>query len=186
LRYSRQHKQTARQHLVDRGGSHAKKHGFGGSGMDALAAAAGVTTGSLYRHFDGKSELFAAIVGNELEQSAERFSALAGEDRAAVLRMLDRYLSMSHVEHPERGCVLPTLTAEVARADEPVRAAFQGGIERIHAVLERVTGSGDDAWVLLAQLVGAVMLTRALPDEPARQRLLAAVRRSGRTIIESA
>jgi len=176
LRYTRQHKQTSRSRLLEQGGGHAKRHGFAGSGVDALAAAAGLTTGSLYKHFGGKSELFAAIVRSELERSAEAFGDPASLDRTSLARALDRYLSLAHVDHPERGCVLPALTAEVARADAKVRAEFEAGVSAIHAVLGQATGSQDEAWVLLAQVVGAVMLSRAMQDDQVRRRVLAAAR----------
>jgi len=178
LRYPKHHKEEARQNLLERGGRHAKRHGFAGSGVDALAAAAGVTTGSLYKHFGGKSDLFAAIVRNELEQAARMFDAIAVEDREALIRLLRGYLSTAHVDHPERGCVLPTLTSEVARADESVRATFESGVDEIHSMLERATGSGDRAWALLAQMVGAVMLARAMSGDEARRRLLTSVQRN--------
>lgn len=73
--------------------------------------------------------------------------------------------------HPEQGCPLPALTAEVARADATVRAAFDDGLRAIHARLEFITGSGVKAWALLAQCVGAVMLARGALD-PALQRVM--------------
>jgi TetR/AcrR family transcriptional repressor of nem operon len=186
LRYTRQHKEASRSRLLKQGGGHAKKHGFSGSGVDALAAAAGLTTGSLYKHFGGKSQLFAAIVRSELERSAVTFGDATTLDRAKLARALDRYLSMAHVEHPEQGCMLPVLTAEVARAGDAVRVEFEAGVNRIHAVLEQITGSRDRAWALLAQIVGAVMLARAMPDEQARRRVLEAARHSCHaTLVQS-
>jgi len=183
LRYTRQHKEASRSRLLKQGGGHAKQHGFTGSGVDALAAAAGLTAGSLYKHFGGKSQLFAAIVRSELERSAVTFGDTTSLDRAKLARALDRYLSMVHVDHPEQGCMLPVLTAEVARADDTVRAEFETGVNGIHAALEQVTGSRDEAWALLAQIVGAVMLARAMPDEQTRRRLLDAARRSCRSLL---
>lgn len=183
MRYTRQHTADARHRLLEQGGRHAKKHGFAASGMDALAAAAGVTTGSLYRHFDGKSDLFAAIVENELARSAGAYRALSVEDRDAVTRALGDYLSASHVRHPERGCLLPSLTAEVARADDSVRTVFERGVADIHAVLEKSAGSSDKAWALLAQIVGAVMLARAMNGDAARNRVLSAVQRNSLSML---
>ena len=73
MRYPKEHKEQARQRLVERSGQLAKERGFAASGIDAMAAASGVTSGSLYKHFSGKSELFAAIVRAELHRSAQRF-----------------------------------------------------------------------------------------------------------------
>jgi hypothetical protein len=90
------------------------------------------------------------------------------------------------VQQPERGCPLPALTAEVARADPAVRQAFQEGLLQVHARLQRITGSAQAAWSLIAQNVGAVMLARALPDEKLQRRLLAAARRSGWALLRAA
>lgn len=176
MRYPPEHRERARKRLLTRGGSHAKRHGFAGSGMDALAAAAGVTTGSLYRHFDGKADLFAAMIGAELQRSAQRFAAIAPGDIDAARSAVNTYLSPQHVKHPEAGCALPALSTEVARADASVRAAFQAGLLAIHAIVaERLAGSPERAWALIAQAVGAVMLSRALPDARVRADLLASV-----------
>jgi AcrR family transcriptional regulator len=184
MRYSQEYKEKARQRLLDSGGSHAKKHGFGGSGMDALAAAAGVTTGSLYKHFADKSDLFAAVIEAELRRTAKMFAAIDPGNREAATNALEAYLSVHHVKHPESGCPLPSLTSEVARADKSVRAAFESGVLDIHAILERFAASSDRAWALIAQSVGAVMLARAMLNEEARRDLLSAVAREGQRLLK--
>jgi AcrR family transcriptional regulator len=186
MRYPKEHKEQTRTRLLESGGSYAKKHGFNGSGMDSLAAAAGVTTGSLYKHFEGKSDLFAALIRSELQRTAKRFSAIAPGDLEAATKALAAYLSLNHVKHPEAGCALPSLTPEVARADESVRDAFQSGMIAIHAIVaDRFTGSSDTAWALIAQSVGAVMLARAMRDETVRRELLGASARQGATMLRT-
>ena len=183
MRYPKHHKDASRQRLVARGGSHAKQHGFNDSGMAALAAAAGLTTGSLYKHFNGKADLFAAVMASELERTAQLYRDINAADRAGVAHTLAGYLSLPHVRHPEQGCPLPSLTAEVARADDTVRMAYQVGLLDIHQQLQRLAGSSDKAWTLMAQNVGAVMLARALTDERLQQDLLAALQRSGEALL---
>lgn len=173
MRYNKDHKENARQRLLKSGGRHAKKHGFHESGMAALASAAGVTTGSLYKHFDDKSDLFAALVHSELKQAARKYE---GVDAAGLKKALADYLSLHHVRHPEQGCPLPCLTPEIARGPESVRSAFEAGLLEIHSTIQRSTGSSASAWVLLAQTVGAVMLARAMQNEAVQKDLLAAVR----------
>jgi len=178
MRYPREHKPAVRSRVLEAGARHAKAHGFRASGMDALATAAGVTTGALYKHFDGKSDLFVALIEAELEQTERRFESISPEDPSAIGKAMADYLSLQHVKQPERGCVLPCLTAEVAGAGPAARASFQEGLLRIHAIMERWTGSSETAWVLIAQNVGAVMLARAMRNENAQQRLLTAVARA--------
>ncbi len=183
MRYTQEYKESAKQRLVAAGGSHAKQHGFGGSGMSELAAAAGVTTGSLYKHFGGKADLFATLISAELKRTAQMYDALDPTDRAGAVKSMNSYLSLQHVKHPEQGCLLPSLTPEVARADQSVRDVFQQGMQEVHASLERLTGSSDGAWTLIAQNVGAVMIARALSDEKLQRELLAALRRSADRLL---
>lgn len=184
MRYPKEHKAASRQRLVALSGCHAKQHGFNDSGMAALAASAGVTTGALYKHFDGKAGLFAALITAEMARTVRLLDAIDPADGAGVARFMSGYLGLEHVRHPEQGCPLPSLTPEVARSDEAVRSAFQAGLLDIHARLQRMTASSDDAWTLLAQSVGAVMLARALPDETCQAELLGAVRRAGGQLLQ--
>lgn len=183
MRYPKDHKDASRQRLIDLGGSHAKKHGFNESGMASLAASAGVTTGALYKHFDGKADLFTALITAELERTAQMYDAIDSSDHASAARSLAGYLSLQHVRHPEQGCPLPSLTPEIARADEATKAAFQTGLLEIHAKLQRLTATAEDAWTLVAQNVGAVMLARAIPDEKLQREVLSALRKAGEKLI---
>ena len=186
MRYPKEHKEQARQRLVEGGGRLAKKRGFARAGVDDLAAAAGVTSGAVYKHFGGKSELLAAIIEAELGRSAALFAAVPAGDRAKLDKALAAYLSPEHVDHPELGCALPSLAADVARADSGVRRAFEDGLLAVQASLKHHLRSDDAAWALIAQSVGAVMLARAMQDEAARRKVLAAVKRSGKALVREA
>jgi TetR/AcrR family transcriptional regulator, transcriptional repressor for nem operon len=186
MRYSKEHKDEARQRLLDSSARHIKQQGFAASGVDALASAAGVTSGSLYKHFDGKSDLFASVIRAELQRTAQRFADIHPGDADADARAqkaMMAYLSLQHLRHPELGCPLPTLAAEVARADDSVRAAFDDGLRDIHAGLERIAGSSARAWALIAQSVGAVMLARAALDPTLSRDVLDAARAEARTLL---
>lgn len=185
MRYSKDHKDASRQRLVKLSGSHAKKHGFNESGMVSLAASAGVTTGALYKHFDGKADLFAAVIAAELSRTAQMYGGIDPDDQNSAAKSLAGYLSLQHVRHPEQGCPLPSLTPEIARADEAVRATYQAGLLEIHAALQRLTATSAEAWALMAQNVGAVMLARAVPDEKLQREILSALRQAGENLLSS-
>ena len=119
----------------------------------------------MYKHFSGKSELLAAIIEAELARSAARFAAVPAGDVAKLDKALAAYISPEHVGHPELGCALPSLAADVARADSGVRQAFEDGLLAVQAALKLHVHSDDAAWALIAQSVGAVMLARAMQDD---------------------
>lgn len=183
MRYSKDHKDASRKRVIELGGSHAKKHGFNESGMATLAASAGVTTGALYKHFDGKADLFAAVISAELERTARMYDKVDPANDADATRVLAGYLSLQHVKHPEQGCPLPSLTPEVARADDAAKGAYQAGLLEVHATLRRLTATSEGAWTLMAQNVGAVMLARAVPDEKLQREILAALRQAGEKLL---
>lgn len=185
MRYTTEYKELARAKLVESGGSYAKKHGFTSSGMADLAAAAGVTTGSLYKHFSGKSDLFVALITAELKRTADLYNAVDPADAVQVKRALAGYLSMSHVKQPGAGCALPSLTPEISRADDVVKTAFEKGVQAIHANVSDLTGDADTAWVIMVQNVGAVMLARAMNSEVLQREILSAVRQAGEKLISS-
>jgi TetR/AcrR family transcriptional regulator, transcriptional repressor for nem operon len=183
MRYPKDHKDAARQRLLALGGRHAKKHGFGNSGMAELATSAGVTTGALYKHFGGKADLFAALITAELQRTAAMYGGVEPTDAAGAAKLLAGYLSLQHVKHPEQGCLLPSLTPEISRADDAAQAAYQAGLLEVHAQLQRLTSTSQDAWTLMAQNVGAVMLARALPDEALQRTVLSALRQAGEQLL---
>jgi AcrR family transcriptional regulator len=183
MRYSKDHKDASRQRLIELSGSHAKQHGFNESGVASLAAAAGVTTGALYKHFAGKADLFAALITAELDRTAKMYDGFDPADDASAARLLAGYLSLQHVRHPGQGCPLPSLTPEIARADDAAKAAYQAGLLEIQAKLRRLTATSEDAWTLMAQNVGAVMLARAIDDEELQREILAALRQAGEKLL---
>lgn len=185
MRYTNDYKEQARAKLLEAGGRHAKRNGFISSGMADLAAAAGVTTGSLYKHFSGKSDLFVALVTAELQRTADLYSAVDPADSVQVARALGGYLSMDHVQQPGAGCPLPSLTPEIGRADDEVKDAFEKGVQTIHANVTALTGDSDTAWAVMAQNVGAVMLARAMHSEALQRDLLDAVRHAGEQLLSS-
>jgi TetR/AcrR family transcriptional regulator, transcriptional repressor for nem operon len=183
MRYTTEYKEQARAKLVEASGRHAKQHGFISSGMADLAEAAGVTTGSLYKHFNGKADLFTAMIAAELKRTAEMYDAVDPSDVAQVSKVLASYLSLNHVQHPELGCPLPSLTPEIGRANDEVKAAFEIGLRAVHARVNALTGDGDTAWTIMAQNVGAIMLARAMQSQDLRHELLNAVRQAGEQLI---
>ena len=127
--------------------------------------------------------MVAAVIATELARTAQMYAGIDPDDSNSAARSLAGYLSLQHVMHPEQGCPLPSLTPEIARADDAAKAAYQAGLLEIHATLRRLTATSEDAWTLMAQNVGAVMLARALPDERLQKEILAALRKAGESLL---
>lgn len=185
MRYNADYKEQARDKLLTESGRHAKENGFLSSGLADLSAAAGVTTGSLYKHFTGKSDLFVSIIQKELKRTADMYGAVDATDPVQVSRSLSGYLSLSHVRNAGAGCPLPSLTPEIGRSSDAIKSVFEEGVQAIHANVKALTGDSSSAWAVMAQNVGAVMIARAMQNESLQKEILKAVRQAGEKILAS-
>ncbi|WP_201359251.1 TetR/AcrR family transcriptional regulator [Mycobacterium paraintracellulare] len=173
MRYPADQKVKARAALLGAGMRSMKVAGFNGVGVDGLAAAAGVTSGAFYSNFATKEAMLEAIieaaVGEPFVSDTE--SGSKAERRSKLKSFVAEYLSAYHVENPGEGCVMPTLSADVARAGASTRDAYE---HKIAVLAERMAEALDGAdrerraWSVVALMVGAVSISRAMSD-PATQ-----------------
>lgn len=177
MRYSPGHKEATREKLLDLSSAISKERGFSSMSVDALMTAAGLTGGAFYAHFRSKEDLFVEVIGRELARSLEMLSPEEGQTPAGWLsNTFDTYLNVSHVRHPESGCVVPSLGAEIARAEPEVKKLFE---EAMIAVKDRWTaGVGDPnvAWALICQLIGTIVVARAMSSRRVMEEIVNASR----------
>ena len=184
MRYKSGYKAEKRQELLNISGQLAKKNGFQATGIDRFMKQAGVTSGAFYSHFSSKNDLFKNLIENELQQSFALWQENPFEDAEQWLDFeMDRYLTLSHLERPDHGCVLPTLASEVARADLDIRQAFQAEMQRGLQIFIQHLGSEDKAWAVLSQLVGAVLLARSVVDESVKILILESSKRNIKSML---
>jgi AcrR family transcriptional regulator len=175
MRYKPGHKEEKRKELLKTSGAVVKANGFAATGVDALMQAAGVTSGAFYSHFSSKSDLLKALIESELLASREMWAGNPHETAEEWLSFeLDRYLSFSHVKHAEAGCILPSLAAEISRADDSVRDLFEKELLKGQQVLAKRLRSEELAWAFLCQLVGTILMARAMPSETMQRSIIEA------------
>lgn len=173
MRYSADHKAQTRERLLQSSGAIAKHGGFSATGVDGLMKAIGLSGGAFYSHFSSKNELFAAIVERELSHSVALLGDCEERSRAKLQKCLDLYLNMAHVQQAESGCAIPSLGAEIARADITVREQAEHWLLRLQQAWAQVLGDdGELAWAILAQCVGALVVARMLATPQRQQEVL--------------
>jgi len=160
--------QANRAHIVETASTLFRERGYDGVGVADLMAAAGFTHGGFYKHFSSKADLMAEAASCGLARSAD---ATTWVELADFMRY---YLSRDHRDRPGDGCTMAALCADAARQSEPVKAAFAAGIERQLSTparqgAELPEDSGDEARArriaLMAQAIGAIVLSRSCPDD---------------------
>lgn len=145
-----------------------RSRGFEGAGVDSVARAAGTTSGALYAHFPGKAALFREVVRKGLERLPRRIRRMQAERGADWLPAFAHwYVSEAHRGDIAGGCLLPSLAADVARADAETRALWDEGMAAAQAAMlaaPPLAGRADAdqlAWQVLSVLAGATALARA-------------------------
>ena len=170
MRYSTEHKQKTRERVVREAARQLRAKGPQGVAVAGLMARAGLTHGGFYAHFASKDDLIAEAVDEMFADVRRRSDAFsdAGDPKDTLRAYLAFYLSPAHRDGRDRGCPLPALSGDIARAPGPAGERFAKGIaalaDRLAGLLHQigVDQSQEEGNALLAQLVGAVSLARAV------------------------
>ena len=75
---------AARERIVAAAHSLIAEGGYAAAGVAAVAARAGVATGSVYRHFPAKGALFAEVFHRAAEREVQAFAGAARDDGRSV------------------------------------------------------------------------------------------------------
>jgi TetR/AcrR family transcriptional repressor of nem operon len=161
--------QANRAHIVETASTLFSERGYDGVGIADLMAFAGFTHGGFYKHFESKADLMAQAATCGFAQTAAKAE---GVDAMAFVH---HYLSREHRDAPGDGCTMAALCADAARQPESIKTAFATGIENLLVTLgnqfdaPEEDDQGGDARArridLIAQAVGAIVLSRACPDD---------------------
>ncbi len=163
MRYPPGQKERTRERVLRSSAKLAKKKGFAAASVDELMAAASMTGGAFYAHFDSKDALFADLITRELARTAAMLSPREGDTREEWLaHLFGAYLTPEHVRAAGSGCVIPSLGPEIARADPLVRRAFEKAMNALQQGWAERLGDSDAAWSMICQLVGAIVVARAM------------------------
>lgn len=173
MRYKAGYKEEKRRDILKTSGELAKKQGFNNTGVDGFMHAANMTSGAFYSHFSSKNDLFKALIESEIGASIQQWEMNPHQDPESWLDFeMNRYLSLLHVQHPEKGCVLPSLAAEVSRADADIKQCFENELQRGYKLFAQHAPEPDFAWAILCQMVGSVLLARGVQDERLKKDIL--------------
>jgi TetR/AcrR family transcriptional repressor of nem operon len=185
-------KEQTRERILRAAARAIRKHGYEGVGVAEVMKEAGLTHGGFYAHFASRDALLAAAAEQAGLESAQAFSgALAkakpGEELMAIV---DTYLADNHVTAAEQGfgCAIAAAGSDVPRQQAEVRRAVSRRIKELIGLVERQfpewgkQAAHEKAMAIVASLVGALTLARAV-DDPQLSR---AIRKAAREAIRGA
>ena len=144
----------------------------------------GLTQGGFYRHFGSKDELFIDAIALSFRELGDRLEKVAESvpSEKAAEAIIDAYLSMDHIRHPETWCALASLAPDIGRMPASVRKRIDNAtmwyMERMSKYMK-----GADAQqkrhnfiLLFSGMAGSVALIRSLGDAGMKEQALALAR----------
>ncbi|NDL61648.1 TetR family transcriptional regulator [Acerihabitans arboris] len=168
MRVTKAQARENRTHIVETASRLFRERGYDGVGVAELMAAAGFTHGGFYKHFGSKADLMAEAAASGLSRSAVKTGGLD------IAKFVEDYVSREHRDARGDGCTMAALCGDAARQPEPIKATFAAGIESLLAALESegMTSGGEEQRGarakmidVLAHSIGAILLSRACPDD---------------------
>ncbi|AZI36111.1 putative transcriptional regulator [Caenibius tardaugens NBRC 16725] len=179
MKVSRDRAAENRRAVVDNASRMFRTHGVDGVGIGAIMRESGLTHGGFYAQFGSKEQLAGEACAEALQDSFARWRRIARANPDRVIAALaEAYLSERHRDDPEQGCALVALGADAARNDGAVADAFREGLLNLVGVVEEAVPEAeqDHALAAVAQMVGAMVLARAVHDRALSNRIMAASR----------
>ncbi|WP_198085852.1 TetR/AcrR family transcriptional regulator [Variovorax sp. E3] len=161
--------QANRAHIVETASTLFRERGYDGVGIADLMAGAGFTHGGFYKHFGSKADLMAEAATCGFAQTAAKAE---GVDATEFVK---HYLSREHRDAPGDGCTMAALCGDAARQTESIKTAFAAGVESLLANLANQCSAPEEGEQrgdarakridVIAQVIGAIVLSRACPDD---------------------
>jgi TetR/AcrR family transcriptional regulator, transcriptional repressor for nem operon len=187
-RVSREQADNNRMTITEASARLFRERGIDNVSVAELMAAAGLTHGGFYGHFESKGELAGEACRWAFERSVERWEKRVAEKSDPSLAraaLTDNYLSAQSRSNSGASCPAAAFAGDVAResADAPIRAAYAAGVEELLKVLARVQETDvpcsdrEGALADFATMVGGLILARATEGDPISDEFLAAARR---------
>ncbi|MFZ0921316.1 MAG: TetR/AcrR family transcriptional regulator [Candidatus Dormiibacterota bacterium] len=172
-------KAASHDRILDIAAARIRRDGVDNLSVDDLMKEAGLTHGGFYRHFGSREQLVAEAAQRALTQGSAWTIAVARRGgRRGYASLVDGYLSARHRDHPEDGCGVAGVAADVARAGGVARASYSRQVEICLAALGDLLDTPDrevgerEAVLTLSVLVGAISMARAVDDPDLSQRIL--------------
>jgi TetR/AcrR family transcriptional repressor of nem operon len=183
MRYDGDHKQKTRERVLKEAAKAIRAEGPHRIAVAGVMAKAGLTHGGFYAHFTSKDDLVAAAIDTMFGEAKSRFGRETAGARGPsspkdrLIRYVDFYLSQGHRDSRTTGCPLPALAADLPRLAPASRERYGEGVAALTALIANALsdlGRADPqalARSALAEMVGALSLSRAVAD-PAQSDLI--------------
>lgn len=175
MRKSNEEAARTRQTIVAKAADEIRRLGLAEASVADIMAAAGLTPGGFYRHFENKDQLVAEALekaGHQLAGNMKKMRDEAGFDAA-----VNAYIEATRAGgRPVPSCPISSLGSEIARSGPQTREAVTTVIDELFSVFAsgpaRSKTTRRKGIAAFAMLVGSLTLARIVTDEDMADEIL--------------
>jgi TetR/AcrR family transcriptional regulator, transcriptional repressor for nem operon len=185
MRYSPEHKAKNHEKILSVAARSFRERGGDASGIGTVMTKVGLKKGGFYRHFKSKDDLFVEAVARALDETGRGLVEVAKSlpEGQALRAIIERYLSVGHLNSPGTGCVRAALGPELARKPIAIRKRIETLLEayreRFIPFVPGKTREEKQARIrlLFPSMAGVLMMARVSSDPQRREQFLMEARR---------
>lgn len=184
MRYQPKHKVEIHRKIVKDASRRLRAEGWNGAAVVAVMRDTGLTHGGFYKHFKSKDDLLVESLGEAFRDVGDTLVRAAEQSRPgqAWKAIVKTYLQLEMCEHPERGCPLTALSAELARAEPSMQPQIVAELVNYKSRMvrfmpgRRAADKERSFFAIFSTMAGAVAIARILPSTVMREKVLGSVR----------
>lgn len=177
MRYPAEETEEKHRKILEEASRAFRANGFAGVSISDIMKATGLTHGPFYNHFSSKNALIEKVIEQTAGNTLKALSTLAEQDGNSGI--YSHYVSKSHRDEPETGCVFAACGPEISRDDSFRKVTanhIEHHIQTLEAGLEGSshTSAREEAVAQFATMVGAIVLSRMCAHTPLSDEILQA------------
>jgi TetR/AcrR family transcriptional repressor of nem operon len=185
MRKSRQETAETRQRIVAAASAEFRRNGIDGTGLADLMAAAGLTHGGFYKHFESKEQAVAESIAFGIESMIDswRCTLSSASPKLALQTAITEYLSTDQRDDVASGCPFSALGSDMARSANSVREVTTAGfLKMVDLMASQLSGmtraaARREALWMFSAMIGAVVMARVVTDPEVSDSILREARK---------
>jgi TetR/AcrR family transcriptional repressor of nem operon len=172
-----------RQRIVEVASEAIRSRGIEATGVAEIMAAAGLTHGGFYRHFESKEALVTEAIALSRKDFVAGAVTAADQGAEAMLKHFQEYATTRHRDDLGSGCALAANGSEIVRADVKTRhlatEGFRSIVEKAAPFMHARDREGqtETAISVLTNMIGALTMSRMVDDPVLSEQILEITRK---------
>lgn len=186
--YPAGHKEKTKIQILNSAGVAFRLNGIHATSLPQIMKGAGLTHGGFYNYFSSKEQLVSEVCSKIVDDTLAFLSTVAenSKNESKIDAVINFYLSSTHREDIQGGCIFPILTGEISRSNEYIRQVYSKELERFIEFMSNLADKGTEVGsTLVSIMVGSLMLSRSTDSFIVSNRILSAGNKHAKELLLS-